>query len=275
MPMSLSYNFFTRQALPRATSGTNTGVALTAVGLVYSVTSGTVSSITPSVTRFTYADAGIETSASVTLSAASPAYTLTTNATAVRRGKSAVTTVTYDSGTAASTSVEYLIAFSVVVAATATISLYGMDVYYDQNSSAPLVTSATTITTSTTLSTVFAYGGGNAQQGSVIPVDTSAGAVVLTLPAISTGNAASGPGASVTIRVAVAGNALRIAPNVAAPDQIVGLGLNTTPTTNTANAGRMILATPNVGDYIKIQSNGTAIGTWFVLEAVGVWTFGA
>ena len=62
------------------------------------------------------------------------------------------------------------------------------------------------------------------------------------------------------------GNALNVSPH--ASDSIQGLGLNAAATVDKD----YILATPAVGDFIKIQSDVTAVSSWLVTEAGGTWT---
>lgn len=91
--------------------------------------------------------------------------------------------------------------------------------------------------------------------GRAIFVDTSAGAVTLTLPSTALGVAYE-------IIINGVGNALNISP--AAADKIIGLN----------NAGTdnkdLILATPVIGDYIKIFGDGA--DGWYVQEASGTFT---
>ena len=86
-------------------------------------------------------------------------------------------------------------------------------------------------------------------------VDSSAAAVIITIPA-------SAVGISYNIICSNGGNAINISP--AAADKIVGL----------ANAGTtdkdLILATPVVGDYVKLIGAGTNV--WYVMEASGTFT---
>lgn len=87
-------------------------------------------------------------------------------------------------------------------------------------------------------------------------VDSSGGAVVITLPATVLGYSYT------IICSADSANAINISPNSA--DNICGMNFTRTDDKD------YILAAPKKGDYIKIHGDGSA--GWFVIEASGVWT---
>jgi len=97
-----------------------------------------------------------------------------------------------------------------------------------------------------------------ADSGIVTFVDSSAGAVTITLPAVAVGLQST----YTLVAYASSANAINVSPN--AVDKIVGLGAAP------ADDKDRILAAPHIGDYM-ILSGSDAAG-YFISQAVGGWT---
>jgi len=141
-----------RFSLPRSTTS-GLGSRLDGVAINYNVVSGTLSSVTPTLTQYTYIDTVDAASASVPLNAASPAAALAVNATS--RPVAAVTTPAYDNVVATRTRT-FLLSWSFVAAAGADVvlNLYNMEalyaytpVYNNQLSSTPIALNTTGVLT--------------------------------------------------------------------------------------------------------------------------------
>lgn len=118
-------------------------------------------------------------------------------------------------------------------------------VYYDGVPSVA-ITDGTTLT---------AGASGTTHIGKALTLDSSAGTVTVTLPAVDTKTVYS-------FVVKRGGNQINISP--AAADQIIGLGLTA------ADNKDFILASPQAGDSLQIA--GLHADGWVVLSASGTWT---
>jgi hypothetical protein len=251
-----------RLSLPRTTS-TSKGVKLKAVSLLYMITSGTATSMTPTLTKYVYTDGAAESTSSIAITtpdASFPAetYVLTTTAT-VNRGRSSVNTQAYENS-ANTESINWLFNVAIVPASAMEMTVYGVEVTYD--------TDASGANTSDSAQTV-SYTADFAKSGMLQPIDSSGGAVIVTLPNIT----AVSRGVTFTFKsLSSTTNNIQISPD--ASDSIEGLNLNAGGTVDKD----FILDSPVSGDYITIVSNGPdgadgdTTGRWQVQASAGIWT---
>lgn len=241
-----------RFGLPRSPE-LGKGSTLTGCALNYVITSGGAGAFTsavPAITRYVHVNGIAESTTALTIDSTTPAFLLNQSAT-TNRPLSAVSEVVDDQVTGQS--ISYLYTVTITAAVDCTVEVQGVDVTYSQTGLAGSELALATIAASDTLNVD--------NSGLLHNVDSSAGAVVLTLPATTAGEPAV-----FKIQCLVGGNAINISPNVA--DYINGLGLNTSVVNKD-----YIFAAPNPGDYITIQSNGVASpGGWWVVSASGTIT---
>jgi glycerate-2-kinase len=161
----------------------------------------------------------------------------------------AVTTPAFENG-ADTTSSHLVIQLTFTTTTECTLDIFGIEANYDADSSS-VSTGTAEQTTSFTASAD--------NSGLNHPIDSSGGAVTVTLPNITA--------IGVTLRFtanSTTTNDIQISPD--ATDNIQGLNLNAGATVDKD----FILADPAAGDFIEVMSDGT--DTWRVTAAAGVWT---
>lgn len=260
-----TYVYQCRFSMPRVPTTVAAGAApsLTAVAMSYRLedigggTTGSVTSMIPSLTRLIYEDNGIEQANAISIttpaSGVSEGYDLDAG-TVVNRARSTIDSPQYDNESSID-SVNYVFSITITVGSTdMVLRIYGLEIFYRQDLASGASVTDTTISSSTTPSAD--------KSGMLIPVDTTGGAVIITLPAV--GSANTGPGMTFRFKIVASTNQLNIDPNAA--DNIRGLNLNAAG----SDDKDFILATPAVGDYIYLVSDG--VNGWYVTSASGTWT---
>lgn len=243
-----------RFGLPRSAT-TGKGSKLVSCALAYnfvSAATGDLSAATPTITRIAQVNGIAESQTALTITGTAPAFQLTSADTNINRPVSSVTENFDNQATGQSISYLYKVIMTAGAAAV-DLEIGGVEVVYqfiggDNAVAGTLITNA-----GATFDEDFS--------GFQFPVDSSGGAVTITLPNIAAG---STPIASYVVRTG--GNAINISPD--ASDYITGLNLNPTPDVNKD----YILASPNPGDFIILAANGNATGGWYVVSAGGTWT---
>lgn len=241
-----------RFALPRS-SETGKGSTLSGCALNYVINSGGAGALTsavPAITRYVHVNGVAESTTALTIDSTTPAFELDQTATTNRP----VSSVSEDVDDQATTnSVSYLYTVTITAATDCSVIVQGVDVLYNQNGLGGDENALATISTDTTLDVD--------NSGLLHNIDSSGGAVTLTLPDVTDDEPAV-----FKVQCLTGGNAINISPD--ASDYINGLGLND----STADKD-YIFASPNPGDFIIIQSNGTAAaGGWWVHAGSGTIT---
>lgn len=239
---------FAKFSLPRV-PGLLKGATLTGCSISYIVTSGTLATATPTLTRVVDVNGATQATTTVALNTATPAYVLMAGST-INRPVSSVTTPAADTDAVTST-VSYLFAVTFTSATNpCTMEIQGVETYFTLDYSDATNTSATQTANYTYV---------NSNSGLVQNVSSSIGTVTVTLP-----TSASSGDTTFVMKVVGVGNAITVAPN--ASDYINGLGLNAAHTVNKYYT----LATPAIGNSITLTADG---GTgWHATTSVGTWT---
>ena len=252
------YNIRCRFDLPR-TSATGKGVRLNSVSLLYRVVSGTLASMTPSLTKYVYTDGSIEGSTGISITTPdadfpTEDYVLTTTST-VTRARSAVDSPAFENSVNTE-SISWLFNVTAVTSTVGDLIVYGFEVTYDTDNSGSVIED---LNSGNPYST--SYTADLAKSGTTALIDSSGGTVVVTLPSVG----AADVGTTMSFKASADSvNAIQISPD--ATDSIQGLNLNSGATANKD----YILATPSAGDFITLIV-GTASG-WQVQAAAGTWT---
>lgn len=253
-----TYNIRCRFDLPRTTA-TGKGTRLNAVSLVYRTVSGTLTSMTPSLTKYVYTDGSIEGTTGISITTpdadfATENYVLTTTST-VTRARSAVDSPVFENSVNTE-SISWLFNVALVASTDGDIIIHGFEVTYDIDNSGSVIEDLNSGNPYTA-----DYTADVAKSGTTALIDSSGGSVTVSLPSLGTSNV----GTTLSFKASVdSANAIEISPN--ASNSISGLNLNAA---NTVNKD-YILAAPRAGDTITLIA-GTATN-WQVLSAAGTWT---
>ncbi len=144
-----------RFALPRAVA-TSKGSKLNGVALNYTLSSGTLTSVTPALTSVIYTDNVAVSTATIPLDTASPAARLVEASEC--RMVSAVTTPAYDNG-AATTTKTYLASYTIIASTAVTIAVHGAEALYSGADSDLAATTAGALNATGTLTAALIKGG--------------------------------------------------------------------------------------------------------------------
>lgn len=243
-----------RFALPRSADA-GAGSTLLSVALNYRISAGganCMASVVPSLTRYVEQNGVLQSTSAIAVTTA-PAAVLSQD-TLTTKLVSTVDTPAIDNQAATQT-ISYLYTVRFTATTACTVLIQGAVTSYSFDS-APTPADSVSINSNTTLD--------KSNSGSWHVIDASGGAIVLTLPKANNVAPNSNVNTVFNIKCGVAGNQISISPN--ALDYVNGLGLNAGSTVDKD----FILATPAVGDYISIITDG--VNAWQVVNASGTWT---
>lgn len=247
---NFTHNVRAKFSIPRSTQRA-IGSKITAVTFIYKLETGTLSYMTPTLSKYTYTDNVLEGVSSVQITTPDVSFPsedfVLVPSTNVNKVRSKVDEPLWDNSPG-NVSLCWLYNITIAADTSSRLHIYGMEIEY-------VLCIQNNITYATTYQSSFTADINTS--GMVINVDTTSAAVTVTLPVISVSCI------TLTFRLVGGTNALRISPN--AINSIQGLNIN-----NDAIVNRdYILAAGLSNDYITIIST---TGSWRVVSALGTWT---